>query len=109
MAVRHIVRRRWLIWAWVVVGAPLSLTLSGAAADFLTTRLPSHAIGLVIDIVTPGVLIGLAFVGLMELLPPRKPSRLTIAAIYGLVIYLAADILGGPVPYVTHARILMPY
>jgi hypothetical protein len=101
--------RRWLIWAWVIVGVPALTALTGAAADLLTLQFPNHQYDIVLGILAPGLCLGLGFLGLIPLLPSHRLARIGIAAVYGVVMYLIMGIFGGMAPFITHARLMMPY
>ena len=100
--------RRWLSGAWAFLGAPAAVLLVGYSELALYASRPKSLVFLYVGAFLPGVCIGLGLLALLSLVKSRWPQRVIVAAAYGSVMYVLAEVFANPVLHTHAALVAMP-
>jgi hypothetical protein len=98
---------RWFSGVWALLGVPAAIMLVGYSEQVLYTSLPNSLAFLYVGAFLPGVCIGLGLLALLSLVKSGWPQRAILAAAYGSVMHILAEMFGNPV-LMTHAALVVP-
>ena len=96
---------RWLSGAWAFLGAPITVLLVGYSELALYASRPKSLAFLYVGAFVPGVCIGLGLLALLSLVKSGWPQRVIVAAAYGSVMHISAEMFANPVLH-THAAVM---
>jgi len=99
-------KRRWLIGAWALLGSPAVVLLVGFSEQALYLKLPeSWTFLYYVGAILPGACIGLGLLAILSLLKSGWSQRIMVAAAYGALMYILAEIVANPILQ-THAVLM---